>query len=213
MRARGATAAVATGLVLALAGGADAARIDFEASDLGGGSVEEVDLGPGVLAFDPAFPGFAPMRLVIEVEAGDAGAPLVWNALVDNLTGALWGEFSIELEGVGFEEVGTVAANAGVVAGVDASAQSVLVRFAPPGEAAGLDIGAAAGTGTDWTIDLGADPPPSFAMVLTPVAAPEPGSGAAALAAAGALALLRGRLSLRRRGRVGSRRRGRRGAR
>jgi hypothetical protein len=208
VRARGvAGAGLALGLVVALAGAAQAARIDFEASELGGGSVEEVDLGPGVLAFDPAFPAIAPMRLVIEVEAGDAGAPLAWNALVDNLTGALWGEFSIELEGVGFELVGTVAANAGVVAGVNASAGSVLVRFAPPGEAAGLDIGAAAGTGTDWTIDLGADPPPSFAMVLTPVAAPEPGSGAAALAAAGALALLRsrGRLSPRRRGRRAAR--------
>ena len=118
MRARAGTiAATALGLLLAApAGGARAASIDFTASELGGGSVEVFDAGPGALAFAPAFPGFAPMRLVILVDAEDLGAPLTRNALVDNLSGALWEAFSIELEDARWEEVGTVAANGGPAA-------------------------------------------------------------------------------------------------
>lgn len=204
MRARAGTAAGLLGLLLAApAVDTRAAHIDFEASELGGGSVEVVDAGPGALAFDPAFPGFAPMRLVILVDAEDLGAPLTWNALVDNLSGALWGAFSIELEDAQWEEVGTVAANGGEIAGVDADASAVRVRFARPGEAAGLDIGAAAGSGADWTILVPGEEPTAFAMVLTPIPAPEPAARAAGLAAAAALAL-RARLSRRRRGRSGA---------
>lgn len=199
MRARAAWA-LAAAVALAATGDARAASIDFEASDLGGGTVVEQETGPGALAFDPAFPTFAPMRLVIQVESGEFGAPIAWNALVDNLTGALWGAFTIELEGATFQLIGTVAANAGAIAGVDGDGADATVRFSRPGEAAGLDIGGASGIGVDWMIDLGLAAVPSFVMVLTPVAAPEPGAGTAALAALGALAAL-------------SRRRGRRGAR
>lgn len=174
-------------LALGLAGSAGAARIDLAASDLGGGSVVETDLGPGGLAFDPAFPGFAPMRLVIELEEGDAGGPLAWNAFVDNLSGELWRAFSIRLEGAGWDLVGSALANAGSVADVQAGAQEALVRFAPPGEPAGLDLGAPLGAGTDWRIALGDGAPASFVMVLTPLAVPEPGP---ALLVALGLALL-----------------------
>lgn len=193
--------AIGTALALALASGgvARAATVDLEASDLGGGSIVVQETGPGALAFDPAFVSFAPMRVVIELEAGEGlEGPIAWNALVDNLTGALWGAFSIEIEDVGFSLVGTVAANAGAVSGVDADAQSALVRFAPPGEAAGLDIGSAAGTGVDWMIDLGVLMPVSFALVLTPLPAPEPGAGAGAAAAAAALVALSRRRRARR---------------
>jgi hypothetical protein len=189
VRARAAWA-VAAAVALAAAGEARAASIDLEASDLGGGSVVELETEPGALAFDPAFVSFAPMRLVIQVESGESGAPIAWNALVDNLTGALWGEFTIDIEGAQFQLLGTVAANAGAIAGVDGGADGATVRFSPPGEAAGLDIGSAAGIGVDWMIDLGLVAAPSFVLVLTPVPAPEPGAGVAALAAFGALAAL-----------------------
>ncbi|HSJ96634.1 MAG TPA: hypothetical protein VLC53_06170 [Myxococcota bacterium] len=195
--------ALALWLALGLAGPAAAAHIDLAASDLGGGSVIETDLGPGTLAFDPAFPGFAPMRLVIQLEDGDFGAPIAWNALVDNLSGELWGGFSIRLEGAAWDFVGSASANAGAVAGIDADAQAVLVRFAPPGEPAGLDLGAAAGTGTDWRIDLGASTAASFVMVLAPVAVPEPGL---ALLVGVGVAGVGARLSRRRRGSGGARR-------
>jgi hypothetical protein len=177
------------------AGDASAARIDLAASDLGGGSVVETDLGPGALAFDPAFPGFAPMRLVIELEDGDFGAPIAWNALVDNLSGELWAAFSIRLEGAQWGVVGSALANAGAVSGVDAGVQVATVRFAAPGEPAGLDLGAPFGVGTDWRIDVGALGVTSFVMVLTPVAVPEPGT--ALLVGLG----LAGLVSRRRRGR------------
>jgi len=167
--------ALALALGLALAGPASAATIDLAASDLGGGSVVETDLGPGTLAFDPAFPGFAPMRLVIQLEDGDFGAPIAWNALVDNLSGELWRSFSIQLEGARWDLVGSAVANAGAVSGIDADPALAVVRFAPPGEPAGLDLGAAGGPGTDWRIDLGDLATASFVIVLTPVAVPEPG--------------------------------------
>lgn len=165
--------------VLAFAAPAAAARIDFGTSDLGGGSVVETDLGPGTLAFDPGFPGFAPMRLVILIEDGDAGASLAWNAFADNLSGELWRAFSIELEGASFEFVGSAVANASAVDGSDVGAAMAVVRFTDPGEAAGLDLGAPLGIGEDWRIASGGlAVGDSFAMVLTPLAVPEPTSSA-----------------------------------
>jgi hypothetical protein len=172
---------------------ARAARIDFAASDLGGGSVVETDLGPGALAFDPAFPAFAPMRLAIVVEDGDVGAALAWNALVDNLTGELWRAFSIELDGATFDTVGSAVANASVVAGIDVGATTARVRFGDAGEAAGLDLGAATGTGEDWRIALGQlTVGDSFAIVMTPHVVPEPASLALLALGVGGLAGMSG---------------------
>ena len=180
MKARGTRLGVALAAWLALAAGsASAAHIDLAASDLGGGSLVEQDLGPGVLAFDPAFVGFAPMRLAVVVDAGDAGAPLAWNALVDNLTGELWIAFSMRLEGASWDFLGSATPNAGALLSVTGSADAAEVRFAPPGEPAGLDLGAALGTGADWRIGLGSlAAGDSFVLELAPVAVPEPATGA-----------------------------------
>jgi hypothetical protein len=185
-------ATIGLGLALAAAvsaaPGARAAHIDLAASDLGGGSLVEQDLGPGALAFDPAFPSFAPMRIAVVIESGDLGALLAWNALVDNLTGELWRAFEIRIEGASFDLLGSAVANAGAVLAVEAGGSSALVRFAPPGEPAGLDLGAALGTGSDWLIDFGSlAAGESFALVLEPLAVPEPGT--AALLALGIAAL------------------------
>jgi hypothetical protein len=167
-------------LALALALGAfatpaRAAHLDHGASDLGGGSVVETDLGPGFLAFDPAFPTFAPMTLAIVFDAGEAGAPIAWNALVDNLTGELWRAFSIRLVGATFAEIGSASGNSAAVTAVVTSAGEALIRFGEPGEAAGIDLGAALGAGADWRI---AGAGSGFTMVLQPLAVPEPGTAA-----------------------------------
>jgi hypothetical protein len=168
--------AAGLGLAWLAAGPAAAATIDFAASDLGGGSVVETDLGPDTLAFDPAFTSFTPMRLVVDLEPGEGAAPIAFNALVDNLTGELWRGFSIELRFAAWESIGSALANAGTVSGIDADEQLARVRFAPPGEPAGLDLGAAGGPGADWQITIGLLPIASFEMVLTPLAVPEPGT-------------------------------------
>lgn len=203
MSARAIAAGLAMAAALAGAAAARAATVDLEASELGDGAVVLQESGAGSLAFDPAFASFTPMRLVIELEPGEGVEPIAWNALVDNLTGELWGAFSIELEDAEFMLIGTATGNAGTVAGVDDHGSAALVRFGPPGEAAGLDLGSAAGLGVDWMIGFGSVPPASFAMVLTPVPAPDAGAGG--LAAVAALAAL----SRRRRSRRAARRRAR----
>jgi hypothetical protein len=163
---------------------ARAAHIDLGASDLGGGSVATSDLGPGTLAFDPGFVSNAPMTLAIVLDAAETGAPLAWTALVDNLTGELWGAFRIEVLGAAIAQAGTVRGNASS-ASVSAGPAGAVVVFGDPGEAAGLDIGAFDVGEIDWLLDAGAAG--SFTIVLQPLAVPEPTS--AALLSLGVLGL------------------------
>jgi hypothetical protein len=169
---------------LALAVPAGAAHIDLGASDLGGGSVALSDLGAGTLAFDPGFVSNAPMTLAIVLDAGEVGAPLAWTALVDNLTGDLWGAFRVDVLGASIAQAGTVRGNS-ASASVSAGAASAVVVFADPGEAAGLDIGAFDVGEIDWLLDAGSAA--SFTIVLQPLAVPEPTS--AALVSLGVLGL------------------------
>ena len=168
---------LAAALLLLLAGPARAAHIDLAGSDLGGGSVVETDLGPDTLAFDPAFVSSSAMTLHIVLDAGEGTAPLAWNALVDNLTGELWGAFSIRLAGATFTLIGSAKGNSAVASVVGGAADPTVV-FGAPGEAAGLDLGAALGTGTDWLIDVSGVGAEGFAIVLQPFAVPEPGTAA-----------------------------------
>jgi hypothetical protein len=179
---------LAVAFLVAAALPARAAHIDLAASDLGGGSVTPSDLGPGTLAFDPAFSANVPMTLAIVVDAGDVGAPLAWNALVDNLTGELWTGFTVSIVGASFAEVGSAEGNSAPSTQITVGAGTVALTFGDPGEAAGFDLGNALGNGTDWRIELGAlGAGGSFSLVLTPLAVPEPAS--AALVALGLLGL------------------------
>lgn len=183
MRAIAASLAVVA--LLASNGAARAASIDFAASELRGNSVVATDLGAGLLAIDPAFVNAQPIDLAILLDAEDVGAPLAWNALVDNLTGEVWSAFTIEVFGATSLFAGSAVANAGAVSGVDASATAAVLHF-DPFEAAGIDLGAPFGVGTDWSVDPGAA---GFRIRFSPLAVPEPASllaiglGLAALAA------------------------------
>jgi hypothetical protein len=154
------------------AGSANAAFVDFAASTLNGNAVTETDLGPGALAIDPHFANAAPIEVAIVLEDADAGA-VAWNALVDNLTGEVWSSFAIELFGAPDLLIGSVAANAGAVETIAATPISAIVFF-DPAEAAGIDLGAPFGAGTDWVV-TGATGP-GFRLRFTPVPVPEPAS-------------------------------------
>jgi len=177
--------AVLCGLV-ALAAPARAVLLDLGASDLGGNALDFAVLDGGVLAIDPDFVTATPMRIVLAPELGDP-VPLVWNALVDNLTGELWSAFSITVEAAALG-IGSAKANAGAVAAIVPLPAGARIEL-DPGEPAGLDLGAVFGAGTDWTLtSLAGAPLAPIALTFTPVAVPEPvslvllGCGLAALA-------------------------------
>lgn len=157
-----------------LATPAHAVFVDFAASDLGGNTLDFAEQADGVLAIDPHFATATPMRIVLVPELGDA-APLVWNALVDNLTGELWSAFDITVEAAVLG-IGSASANAGAVAAIVPLASGARIEL-DPGEPAGLDLGAVFGIGTDWTLlSLAGAPLAPIVLTLTPIAVPEPAS-------------------------------------
>jgi hypothetical protein len=166
--------------LVALAGPVRAARIDFNVSNLGGGSVVVNDLGPGTLAFDPAFVSNQTMVIVIVLDPEEIGVPLVWTSLVDNLTGELWTGFRIGISGyhdadaARFGQVGTVRGNGTSVASLDFGANLAEITFADPGEAAGLDIGAFDPGEDEWLLAATS----TIRLVLQPLPVPEPGTAA-----------------------------------
>ena len=164
---------------------ARAVQVDLAASDLGGNTLDFAVEAGGVLAIDPDFTTATPMRIVLVPELGDP-SPLVWNALVDNLTGELWSAFEISVEAAALG-LGSATANAGAVAAIVPTASGARIEL-DPGEPAGLDLGAAFGSGVDWTLlSLAGAPTAPIAITLTPVAVPEPAS--IALVALGLAAL------------------------
>lgn len=174
-------------LLLALAAPAHAVSIDYAASDLGGNTLDFAVLEGGVLAIDPDFAVATPMRIVLVPEVGDP-APIVWNALVDNLTGELWGAFEVSAQAASVE-IGGVRAIAGTVARIVSAPAHVRIEL-DPGEPVGLDLGAPFGLGIDWTLaSLAGAPLAPVTLILTPIAVPEPvsialvGVGLALLAA------------------------------
>ena len=173
--------------LVAHAGVASAASIDFAASDLRGNSVAVTNLGPSLLAIDPRFVNDAPIDLIIILDAEDMGAPLAWNALVDNLTGEVWQAFSVEVFGAISMHVGSAVANAGAIAWIDATWATATLRF-DPAEAAGVDLGAPFGVGEDWNVDLGTVATTSFRLRFAPLAVPEPSALLSILVGLAALA-------------------------
>ena len=161
--------------LFAQAGVARAASVDFAASEVRGNSVVVTDLGPGLLAIDPAFVSAAPIDLIVILGSQDLGAPLAWNSLVDNLSGEVWRAFTVEVFGVIALHAGSAVANAGAITGIDATATAATLRF-DPAEAAGIDLGAPFGVGENWSVDLGDLDSAAFRLRLAPLAVPEPTS-------------------------------------
>lgn len=181
------TAILTAAAALCIALPARAVTVDLAASDLGGNALDFEVLAGGVLAIDPDFTTATPMRIVLVPDANDP-SPLVWNALVDNLTGELWSAFTITVEAAALG-IGSASANAGSVAAIVPLANGARIEL-DPGEPAGLDLGAVFGTGVDWSlVSLAGAPIAPIAITFTPTAVPEPGAlvlvgiGLAALAA------------------------------
>lgn len=149
---------------------ARAALVDASASDLRGNGLDVSVLEGGGLGLDPDFFFAEPMDIAIVLEPDD-GPTIAWNALVDNLTGEVWSGFVVEVIGAALLP-GSAAANAGGIAAIEATPTTALVSL-DPAEPAGLDLGAALGSGVDWGVAIRDG---GFVLRFRPVAVPEPGT-------------------------------------
>lgn len=132
--------AAALGLASAAAAPASAVVIDFANSSLVGAAFTDLST-PGQLSFSGLL-GLGQVRLRAVIESGDLGAPLAFDAslqnsdFVNNFPGIVLG-----LSGTTFASYGDLTPFFTTVASSVLTPSSVSVVFSPPGEPAGIDFG------------------------------------------------------------------------
>lgn len=131
--------AVALGLASA-ATPAAAVVIDFANSSLNGAAFTDLS-SPGQLSFNGLL-GFGQVRLRAVIEAGDLGAPLAFDASLQNSDFVNnWPGISLGLSGTTFASYGDLTPFFSTVASSTLTPASVTVGFSAPGEPAGIDFG------------------------------------------------------------------------
>lgn len=157
----------------------------------GAGSTVDDYSTAGLASFDLNLASKAPATLTFTLEAGDAGGPLAFNAIVNNFFGLGIEHFALTLGGASFLSVGSVGdggfGSAPVASGAGRAAR---IDFGAP-EYVFFTVGDPLGNGgNDWLIDVsGLAAGDSFTLQMSTV--PEPGSLALlllGLAGAGAAA-------------------------
>lgn len=114
---------------------------------------------PGLLSFDMAFDdlssGYSALSLNVELEDGDIGSPLAFNAVVDNLAGLATEMITVELDGATFSSVGSLfALYSPSASGALLDADTYVVSFGSPGDTYGIELGDTGFGGTDFGIDF-----------------------------------------------------------
>lgn len=95
-----------------------------------------------------------PTVINFQIEQGDIGAPLAFNAVVANLLGGGIDRFLLTLDNATFDFIGSVETTFGSVANPSGSGIQAGISFAPP-ETFGFNIGNPFLTGAqDWSINI-----------------------------------------------------------
>jgi len=178
---------------LAAAFSAPASALALLGTEGGGAAVVTDYSGIGSLSFDVDFAAVAPVSLQYRLEAGDLLAPLGFDAVVRNYTGAGFDRLSLLLDGAAFAGVGSVTRAFGS-SRAQAGGASAEVGFTPA-EFLDVELGDALGGAgkVDWTISLaGRGVGDVIGLRLAPTAVPEP-SMLALLALALGLAAVAGK--------------------
>lgn len=146
----------------------------------------------GLISFDLDLNDLQPIRLDFQLSAADLSGPLVFNAIVRNLTGAGLDQVVLALGAGGYDTIGTVTRQFGGSAHAAASGPLVVIHFETP-EFLDFNVGdpLVSGNGTDWVIDT--DGLIVGDILSIRFAVPEPASLVLMLAAMAALAWARRR--------------------
>lgn len=132
--------ALAAALGLASATPAAAVVIDFANSSLNGAAFTDFST-PGQLSFSGLL-GFGQVRLRAVIQSGDLGAPLAFDASLQNSDFVNnWPGISVGLSGATFASYGALTPFFTTVASSTLTPSSVSVGFSAPGEPAGIDFG------------------------------------------------------------------------
>ena len=118
----------------------------------GGNAVSDYST-PGAVSFDLDLARFAPTRLDFRLEADDLLGPLSLNAIVRNLGGTALTAFAFRLDGIRFDQAGSVTPTFGTLGGTDYGSDYASIDFRTP-EWAEFHFGNPLGVAgaTDWLL-------------------------------------------------------------
>jgi hypothetical protein len=175
---------------LALAAALPAQALTFEGAVTQGATVATDYSATGLLSFDLDLANGSAAVLSWRIDDEDLLAPIAFNAVIRNYTGAGLQGLSLALDRGGFASVGTVTRQFGGATAVSGSGATRTITFTPE-DYLDIELGNALGGAgkTDWTLgQAGFQVGDRFSLTVTAV--PEPGQYAlllAGLAAVGAV--------------------------
>lgn len=161
---------------------APAQAIIFTTLTANGNSIDTSASSPGTAAVDVGFSNFGDPRktsvlLDLELESGDLGSELAFNSLIDNFGLENLRGIVVNLGGVTFSAIGSVAPFFSTGESVTGSAGdgSVSILFPGEGEPLGTELGNVFGGGSDFGIDIaGLSAGDSFTLEIIARSVPAP---------------------------------------